>query len=191
LSRLLLRNEGTRERVLRPLAQRNYYCVSHHRKGEQQRVMAPSGDRFYHDRSPEFTSISRRKRLLGDEAFIGGELYISKALESRLQVSKTSIFPQFYRHYVRAACTVSERFAALIVLAAQASTGTPIGCISRRNSGAIAQSVQSPALSFAVAELRRALILCPEETTLGSEATDVGSKTSLPMEGKNVRADPV
>jgi hypothetical protein len=53
--------------------------------------------------------------LFGDEAFIGGELYISKGLESRLQVSKISIFPQFYRHYVRVARTVSGRFRAVFV----------------------------------------------------------------------------
>jgi hypothetical protein len=63
--------------------------------------MAPAGDRFYHDLSPEFTSSSG--------TFIGGELYISKVGQSRPQVSKIGIFPQFCSHYVRLGCTMSEQ----------------------------------------------------------------------------------
>jgi hypothetical protein len=55
--------------------------------------MAPSSNRFYHDHSPEFTSLP--------DTLIGGELYISKRGQGMHQVSEISIFPQVYAHYVR------------------------------------------------------------------------------------------
>jgi hypothetical protein len=63
--------------------------------------MAPAGNRFYHDLSPEFTSSSG--------TFIGGELYISKVGQSGPQVSKMGIFPQFSRQYVRLRRTMFEQ----------------------------------------------------------------------------------
>jgi hypothetical protein len=63
--------------------------------------MAPSGNRFYHDHSPEFTSLPR--------ILIGGEHYISKLGQGMHQVSEISIFPQFYAHYVRSGRTICER----------------------------------------------------------------------------------
>jgi hypothetical protein len=51
--------------------------------------------------SPEFTSSSG--------TFIGGELYISKVVQSRPQVSEIGIFPQFSGHYVRLECTLFEQ----------------------------------------------------------------------------------
>jgi hypothetical protein len=74
--------------------------------------MAPAGDRFYHDLSPEFTSSSG--------TFIGGELYISKEGQSRPQVSKMGIFLRFSRHYVRVRCTMFERLAARFLVASAA-----------------------------------------------------------------------
>jgi hypothetical protein len=53
--------------------------------------------------SPEFTSTSG--------TFIGGELYISKVRQSRPQVSKIGIFPQFSGHYVSLGCTLFEHAA--------------------------------------------------------------------------------
>jgi len=55
--------------------------------------MAPSGNRFYHDHSPELTSLAG--------TFIGGKLYISKVRQGMYQFSETGIFPQFFPHYVR------------------------------------------------------------------------------------------
>jgi hypothetical protein len=63
--------------------------------------MAPSGNRFDHDHSPEFTSIPG--------SVIGGELYISKAFRGAHQVSEIGIFQQFCAHYVHPRRALDER----------------------------------------------------------------------------------